>query len=339
MSYGNRADCYGDGEPAALGGRRADGTYSHAGTGDGLTVFQEYRGYEVDGGADFTAARHVRLSPALKELLVQVNEQDGMAGDVGTGPAANPSAFAAFNKTQVMQNVAQFYCHPTRGAGIDLYWVNRPFVPVVGQPIDYGTNGVGRADAYRYAGPMFYYQPATPVCSNELSGSTHVITDGLYRKIFGVPAHNVLFPPQDVSFKLEIEQNRDNSLSGFTVLLFKARSAAVRNDGVVRPLDPPVCRTYASDDIPATQQGVVILSVMVSEENPFNYAQPHYSPGQFENYLIWAVAHEIGHLIAGEEHSHGSGGLMGPRTPIDGTTISGEECLRIDLKNRKGMTQ
>jgi hypothetical protein len=333
------ADTDGDNEPAALGNRRTDGSYSHADTGDGLTVMDEYRGYLLDGGADFAGTRHKRLSPALKELLVQANEQENMAGDVGTGPAANPTAFAAFNKTLVMQSVAQFYSNPTRGAGIDLYWVSRPFVPVVGSAIDYETNGVGRADAYRYTGQMFYYQPTTPVCSNELSGSTQIITDGLYRKIFGVPAHNVLFPPQEGILKLEIEQNRDNNLSGFTMLLFKSRSATILNNGVVRPIDPPACRTYASDDIPVTQQGVVILSVMVSEENPFNYAQPHYLSGQFTSYLMWATAHEIGHLIAGEEHSQGSGGLMGSRTPIDDTTISGEECLRIDLKSRKGVTQ
>jgi hypothetical protein len=57
----------GDDEPAALGIRRTDGNYSHADTGDGLTVLQEYRGCLLDGGADFTVTCHVRLSPALIE--------------------------------------------------------------------------------------------------------------------------------------------------------------------------------------------------------------------------------------------------------------------------------
>jgi hypothetical protein len=55
--------------------------------------------------------------------------------------------------------------------------------------------------------------------------------------------------------------------------------------------------------------------------------------------LTWAIAHEIGHLIAGEEHPDGSGELMGSRKAIDETTVSGEEGSRINLRNRKGVTQ
>jgi len=117
------ADPQGDGEPAALGVRRTDGTYSHADTGDGLSILDEYRGYLLDGGAGFTGARHVRLSPALKELLVQVNELPGMAQQ----PSFNPAALSAYSFNAVMQQVAQFYCHPTRGLGIDLYWVRKDF--------------------------------------------------------------------------------------------------------------------------------------------------------------------------------------------------------------------
>jgi len=117
------ADPLGDDEPAALGVRRTDVTYSHADTGDGLSVMDEYRGYVLDGGAYFTSTRHVRFSPALKELLVQVNELPGMASQ----NSFNPAALSAYSFNSVMQQVAQFYCHPTRGLGIDLYWCRRDF--------------------------------------------------------------------------------------------------------------------------------------------------------------------------------------------------------------------
>jgi hypothetical protein len=33
----------------------------------------------------------------------------------------------AYNFNSVMQQVAQFYCHPAKGLGIDLYWVRKDF--------------------------------------------------------------------------------------------------------------------------------------------------------------------------------------------------------------------
>jgi len=90
------------------------------------------------------------------------------------------------------------------------------------------------------------------------------------------------------------------------------------------------------------QQGAIILTTNVSEENPFAYGQQHYNQADFISFLAWGVGHEIGHLIMGNgdaDHSPGSGNLMGARTPIGGTTVSPAELLRINLKNRKGVTQ
>ncbi len=279
--------------------------------GDGLTVLDEYRGYLLDGGADFT----------------------------GTGPAANPSAFATFNKTQAMQEVAKFYCHPTRGAGIDLYWVNRPFVPLTGPAIDYGTNGTGRADAYRYTGQMFYQQPPAVVCSNEVDGSTWIIADNKYSKhLNNKPVYEEIFPPEGGVHKLLLGANRDLSLSSFTLLLFLSRQSFVLNNGSVRPAPPPSCLTYLDGDDFASQ-GSFVFAVMVSEEAPFTYSESHYTTGQFQEHLWWSTAHELGHLILGGYHAPmGTGSLMSSRSFLSTCVVSTEELFLIDLKTRKGVT-
>lgn len=62
----------------------------------------------------------------------------------------NPSA---------MQAVAQFYAHPQRGAGIDLYWVRTPFsMPTM--PYDY-DDGEHVANLYRHTGTIGYVPTAT----------------------------------------------------------------------------------------------------------------------------------------------------------------------------------
>ncbi len=57
---------------------------NHAAAGDGRTVLQEYRGFILDGGGhDWAGANphpggHVRLSPAYKELLVEVDAMEAV---------------------------------------------------------------------------------------------------------------------------------------------------------------------------------------------------------------------------------------------------------------------
>ena len=316
-----------------------DAPHTHDATGDGLTAWEEYRGYWTDGTADSTTPRHHRLSPARKELLVQVSspEMTSLMAEAGYGPAANTNALSAFNVNEIMQKVAQFYCDPECGAGIDLYWVNRPLKPLpVGIPIDY-LNGTGRPDAFSYTDPMFYLQPNSPVCSNELNGMTQIMADGLYRNVYDLPTHNALFAGESQTFMSEIASNRDPSQKGFLVVLFKTRAATVLNNGSVRPIGTPACRAFLDGN--TVEQGALILTTMVSEENPFRYGQVHYTEAQFKGYLSWAVVHEIAHLIGCEDNFNASGILMGARTPIESTTASSAELLQINLKNRKGVTQ
>ncbi len=91
---------------------------AHAAPGDGRTAFQEYRGYILDGGGfDWDGNNghpggHVRLNPAYKELLVEV---DAMA-NVANMPDRNGIQYW-------MDLVALGASQKTDGAGIRLFYV------------------------------------------------------------------------------------------------------------------------------------------------------------------------------------------------------------------------
>jgi len=237
-----------------------------------------------------------------------------------------------------MQKVAQLYCHPTKGAGIDLYWVTRELKPLpIGSPVSY-LNGTGRPDAFRYDGEMFYEPiPPNPNFPNNLTGVAQIVEDLLYNNHF---PNTGLFKKVDDFFREEIANNRDPDLKGFVVLLFKARAARIQaHDGRTYPLNDRICRAYL-DGNDVAQQGAIILTTNVSEENPFGYWLPHYNEGEFLNFLAWAVAHEIMHLIIGADwHFNGTDNLMGGRVPIGSTIIAHEEIQMINLKTKRGVTQ
>ena len=264
-----------------------------------------------------------------------------MLTEAGFGPAANTDALSAFDVNEIMQMVSQLYCDYDCGAGIDLYWVNRELKPLpIGPPISY-LNGGGRPDAFSYWGEMFYEPiPPDPNFPNNLTGNAQIVEDLLYNNAY---PNTGLFKNENDFFREEIANNRDDSLKGFVVLLFKARVARIEAyDGNAHPFRSNLCRAY---DDPATtpviaQQGAIILTTNFSEENPFAYAQPHYDNLQFKSFLAWAVAHEIGHLIIGDDwHFFGTNNLMGGRVPIENTAIASEEIFMINLKNRRGVTQ
>jgi hypothetical protein len=63
------------GEPAALGNRRTDDTYSHAGTDGGLPVKDEYRGYLLDVGLGLILSTMV--TPARELLQINLGQKYG----------------------------------------------------------------------------------------------------------------------------------------------------------------------------------------------------------------------------------------------------------------------
>ena len=120
-----------------------------------------------------------------KHRDVIVNVQDGILADVGTGGAPNPDAVATFDADAAMRQVSDFYRHPTRGTGIDVYWVKRPFVPLDGPPI------MGRPNAYRYEnGDMIYTPKPGSQVQGDLNGSAWISSDGSYMRFLGREARD-----------------------------------------------------------------------------------------------------------------------------------------------------
>jgi hypothetical protein len=98
--------------------RDPDGTPStgpnlppHKTSGDGLLVFEEYRGQVLDGGSDFEGGGHKRLSFARKELLIEV--------DVMGGVTHMPNRPGIMN---LMNETGELFIGPERGAAVWLYF-------------------------------------------------------------------------------------------------------------------------------------------------------------------------------------------------------------------------
>jgi len=90
---------------------------AQAETGDAHSVFEEYRGYILDGGglngagANGHAGGHIRLDPARKEILLEVDR----AAVLNNLPAGGIAA--------VMNGASGVFSNATRGAGIYMYWL------------------------------------------------------------------------------------------------------------------------------------------------------------------------------------------------------------------------
>jgi len=345
------ADPQGDGEPAALGVRRTDGTYFHADTGDGLSILDEYRGYLLDGGAGFTGARHVRLSPALKELLVQVNELPGMAQQ----PSFNPAALSAYGFNAVMQQVAQFYCHPTRGLGIDLYWVRKDFTAFGEQFTPDNNLPPVSPHRYRFNGNLFEPRDHDP-SARLTNGVSMVMQD--YRLI--TPPYNstnnvAQYQAYDArwanGFRDFITESRDPLLPDFVKLILVDRRGNVcfvPNSGVeseAKVMNDGNAVSYTSSPYFERQGSCVCVSAMADEKyKASNGELVDYTATQFLNQLIWSIAHEIGHLLtaghiaAPSGHLPDANVLMTDENPvpagITATTSNANELEKVDLKFR-----
>ncbi len=315
------ADPQGDGEPAALGVRRTDGTYSHADTGDGLSILDEYRGYLLDGGAGFTGTRHVRLSPALKELLVQVAEQDAYLSDMGNGDVTNPSAMQAYSLASSMQAVAQFYAHPQRGAGIDLYWVRTPFsMPVV--PHTY-TNGEYVANLYRHTGTIEYVPTATSPSNLTVNGGSVWIwrdekllrEDGVrFDQVFSLEDDDA--QPRETGKFIQLNRN-DDDLKHFVKMILPSRTGIrLRNTATGNSY----CRMEATGHAqalfnasPIIFQGVHVDVMNISEEGYVNTGG-HYLPSGFMDVIRYSIGHEFFRVIGGRHQKDppGTGSLIQP---------------------------
>jgi hypothetical protein len=91
-------------------------------TGDAHTIVEEYRGYILDGGgldgagANGHAGGHIRLDPARKEILVEV-DRAAVLNNVPGGGALEANLKAILNGSSKVFSNAQ------RGAGIYMYYL------------------------------------------------------------------------------------------------------------------------------------------------------------------------------------------------------------------------
>jgi hypothetical protein len=110
-----------DNERVDPDGANMDGFHDmpeHRVSGDGKTVFQEYRGYIVSGGEKGFTGGHVRLEPHYKELLVEMDVM-GLRDE----PPAPPWMPTDAQLSALMGTIATRYNHLRHGSGVKLYWV------------------------------------------------------------------------------------------------------------------------------------------------------------------------------------------------------------------------
>ena len=92
---------------------------AQAEAGDAHTIRKEYRGYILDGGGlngfggGGHPGGHIRLDPARKEILVEVDR----------AAAINANSLPAGGIAAVMNGASGVFSNSTRGAGIYMYWL------------------------------------------------------------------------------------------------------------------------------------------------------------------------------------------------------------------------
>jgi len=309
---------------------------SHAATGDGLTVWQEYRGYWVGGGAGFIGERHVRPSCTRKVLFVQVMAEDDYLSGIGTGDAVNQNInWGAFDINAIMQDVAKFYADPTRGLGIDLYWTVTKFT----MPTESHTykDGSFVLNLYKHTGTNYY------------SGG-HIITNGSMwvRKDFKLeredgetyaaicedgdnPTTN--FGPMSKF----IQHNRnDAELRDFLKIILPSRIGSRAPNGQYIINSSGHAQAYL-DTSPAIFQGAHVNIVNIAEEKYVNTGT-HYPSSEFIQRIGYCIAHEIFHLIGGLDLVSPNG-ISGLFLPLGDITASPAELLQINLPQRKSINR
>ena len=266
-----------------------------------------------------------------------------MAGDAGTGGAVNPNvSLSGFSVDDIMFDLEHFFSHPTRGAGIDLYWVKRPFVPLEGPAI------MGRPNAYRYTGDMVYTPKPGTAVTGDLDGSAWISSDTEYKATVPLIDYQAIFPPANGMFQFMMEQNRYPEQTGFVLLLLASRHAEVARKTNNDPYKvyPLLKNAFAILDTDAPgephQQGAVICLAGISEERPFNAlinGVTHYTSGEFLDIVGFCIAHELFHLLCGLSHDSTPNAVLGVGPYLSNLIASPTELLRVNLKSKRGVTQ
>lgn len=256
-----------------------------------------------------------------------------------------PAALSAYNFNSVMQQVAQFYAHPQRGAGIDLYWVRTPFsMPVV--PHTY-TNGEQVVNLYQHTGTIGYVPTATSPSNLTVNGGSVWIwrDEKLFREdrdrfneVFSLADDDEAQPRETGKF-IQLNRN-DDELKHFVKMILPSRTGMrLRNTATGNSY----CRMEVTGHAqalfnasPIIFQGVHVDVMNISEENYVNEGV-HYSQTLFMDVIRYSIGHEIFHVIGGRHQNPdppGTGSLIQSFLPLDDITVSSSELQEINLKER-----
>lgn len=336
-------DSKADIEPADQDGPNADGGRDlpeQAAHGDGIQAFDEYRGYLLDGGREPFAGGHRRLKFARKELLVQVSEMPGIATEAN---GANAAAMT-YTLDDTMDAAASFYADLQKGAGIDMFYVRNEFN--LGPRVDY-LDGSWRDHAYAFVGPLVRDGVAPP--SDEVFGGAYIVLDRRLH-LENPERHRYFYGSANESAVLF--RHRDFYLEQFIHLVVPNRLGRMEHveNGtrcVVNCQSGNSQARYLGEGLfDWWYQGALSAANGISEEGPWIASPPRaLSASEFQEILVYSVAHEIGHLVVREQNGNGwTGGhydqmgcLMGPHPGlmgIEGVQWLDEEIRRMDLGAR-----
>jgi hypothetical protein len=281
----------------------------HNTPGDGLNLFEEYRGFILDYGPGHAEGGHKRLSVARRELPVMTAEMPGIRQSNAAGQ--NPNIGDGEYYENMRQVVTDFYRDDVKGAGIDLYWVNVPMD--MGGPIyvnkldaqgnemfDENNNPVpyegNRPHAYHWTGNVSVGGTNTAAggayVSNDLSLRHHA--PEFYRDFYE-PFHP---EPHNHDETLANIMHGDPWLEKFVKVALLSRWGSIQKPSPVFRVPVHTSRN-AIEIIQKShheREGAYIAVTGIAEEGGTQPAG-HFTAEEFANILHYAVAHEIGHLI------------------------------------------
>jgi len=246
------------------------------------------------------------------------------------------------------------------GAGIDVYWVRLDDDIIdLGPPIDIEGFDGNREHAYLWTNSVLKIGAGDPV---ETAGGAYVHDDAnlkeedvyIYRSMFrdaededGRPAR--LF--QNLSER--VSDRYPGLLERFVNLALVSRWGKVYGPNPTYPGTSEVyCRVpllgpavASMDKINYKLEGALVAVTGVAEEGaylPEPYDGDHYDQGEFKNVMECAVAHELCHLLVGNQHpaKGDSTALMGDPPGRDGISAVSVKLVtreEIDVQDKQSV--
>jgi len=196
------------------------------------------------------------------------------------------------------------------------------------------TNGVVRTNAYRYVGEMIYRTSSNILQTAE----TFVYDDRILFKQ-NKKKHGIVFGKHS-EYEPYLRINRNILLEQFVKALFISRKARIlRRDGensyfVDLPYDSSANTYFYPERTLSSEQGAVIQFVSISEEKALEDSGLFYTPEQFIDVTVYAVAHEFSHLIGLRHENGGNISLLDKAYPVSLISVTSNELQQVKLKER-----